>query len=76
MSARHPGQAIRNRMLDKGMTQAELSKALRVSDVFVHYLVTGQRDVSPTMAKRIAKVLGGTPMQWLTAQARWRLKSA
>ena len=65
----HPGEMLREDVLPAlGMTQAEFAKRLGVSRLTVSELLNEKRGVSPDMALRLARLLGGSPESWLNMQ--------
>jgi antitoxin HigA-1 len=65
----HPGEILREDVLPAlDMTQAEFAKRLGVSRLTVSELLNGKRGVSPDMALRLARLLGGGAESWLNMQ--------
>ena len=66
----HPGAILREDVLPTlGLTQSELAARLGVSRRSVSEIVHERRPVTPDMALRLARLLGGTPESWLNMQA-------
>jgi addiction module HigA family antidote len=65
----HPGAILREDVLPTlGLTQSELAARLGVSRRSVSEIVHERRPVTPDMALRLARLLGGTPESWLNMQ--------
>jgi addiction module HigA family antidote len=65
----HPGEILREDVfpsLDK--TQAEIAEALGVSRRSISQILNEHRPVTPDMAIRLAKFLGGSADTWLDLQ--------
>ena len=61
------GQLLAHVMQLKGMNQQLLSHRADVSPSYVSKLVSDQRDLTETLAAKLADVLGGTPEGWMKA---------
>jgi addiction module HigA family antidote len=73
----HPGLSIKIDCLEPaGLTVTERAKALGVSRRALSKLVNGSAGISPEMALRLAKALGGTPDMWLGLQMAYDLARA
>ena len=65
----HPGAILREDVLPVlGLTQGDLAMRLGVSRRTVSEIVHERRPVTPDMALRLARLLGGTPESWLNMQ--------
>jgi addiction module HigA family antidote len=65
----HPGAILREDVLPAlGLTQGDLAMRLGVSRRTVSEIVHERRPVTPDMALRLARLLGGTPESWLNMQ--------
>ncbi len=65
----HPGEVLREDVLPELMiSQTELSQGLGVSRRTVSELLHERRPLTPDMAIRLARLIGGTPGGWLKMQ--------
>lgn len=65
----HPGELLREVVVPElGITQAEFARQLQVSRQTVSELLRENRPLTPDMAIRLAKLVGGTPGTWLRMQ--------
>ena len=65
----HPGAILREDVLPAlNMTQEQIANALGVSRRTVSQIIHEHRPVTPDMAIRLARFLGGTPDSWLNMQ--------
>ncbi len=65
----HPGAILREDVLPTlGLTQGELARRLGVSRRTVSEVVHERRPVTPDMALRLARLLGGSADSWLNMQ--------
>lgn len=70
----HPGVVVLQECIEPmGSTITDAAEALGVTHNTLSELVNGRRGVSPEMAVRLSKVLGGTEQGWLVQQARYNL---
>ena len=66
----HPGEIIQEVYVNafEELTVSSLARYLNVSASAVSRLLKGQADLSPVMAIKLAKVLGGSVASWLNLQ--------
>lgn len=70
----HPGEVIQEIYLDPfNMSARKVATHLGVCHSTFARVVSGQNAVTPDMAIRLAKVLGGSPKSWLDMQANYDL---
>ena len=67
------GVVLRQCIEPSGLTITEAAEALGVTRNTLSELVNGKRGISPEMAVRLTKVLGGTEDGWLVRQAQYEL---
>ena len=72
----HPGEALRDGVVDAGVRVTEFAARLGVNRVTLSRLLHGQAGVSAEMAMRLAKALGGSAQSWLHMQANYDLWQA
>lgn len=66
----HPGTFIKRVYINEiGLTQSSIAEGLGVNKGTLSRLLTGQTDVSPTMAVKLSAVLGRSAESWLNMQA-------
>jgi addiction module HigA family antidote len=56
-----------------GLTPAQAARRLRVSRQALHPVLSGKTGLSPDMAVRVSRLLGGKPNHWLAIQASYDL---
>lgn len=75
----HPGAILREDVLPElGINQTELAQRLGVSRRIISEILREQRPVTPDMAIRLARLLGGTAKSWLNMQQildLWKLEN-
>lgn len=65
----HPGEILREDILPSlGMNQSEFSKRLHVSRQTISELLREQRSLTPDIAIRLSRLVGGTASGWLRMQ--------
>ena len=70
----HPGEMLLEEFLrPMGLTQRELSVAIRVPYQRVNEIINGRRRITPSTALRLAKFFGVSPDFWMNIQLRWDL---
>jgi addiction module HigA family antidote len=73
----HPGEYLTEVYLDPlNLTQSELAKRLRVDKSSVSRLVSGDADLSATMAVRLSRVFDLSAEAWMEMQTQHSLKIA
>lgn len=73
----HPGEIISEIYLEPFELSARaISKDLKIDPSTFSRLVSGKSSVSPDMAIRLSKVLGGSPESWMQMQLNYDLWQA
>jgi addiction module HigA family antidote len=75
----HPGEFIRQVYLEPyagKISRSEIARRLGVARPTFNRLVNEQSNVSPEMAIRLSKVLGGSAQSWLNTQSQYDLYHA
>ena len=73
-SPTHPGEMLLEEFLTPmGMTQRELTDAVRVPYQRINELINGRRGMTPSTALRLAKFSGLPADFWMNLQLRWDL---
>jgi addiction module HigA family antidote len=73
----HPGEMLLEEFLvPMNLTQRELADAIHLSYQRINEIVNRHRDVTPTIALRLAKFFGTSPDFWMSLQLRWDLYHA
>jgi antitoxin HigA-1 len=79
----HPGAGLKEDIEALGLSVAEAATGLGVTRQQLYRIIRGQSGISPEMALRLEKAIGGTADGWLRmqvnhdlAQARTRIASA
>ncbi|OCC15988.1 HigA protein (antitoxin to HigB) [Dissulfuribacter thermophilus] len=73
----HPGEMLLEEFLKPmGITQRQLSDAIKVPYQRINEIVNGKRGITPSTALRLAKYFGTSEDFWLNLQLRWDLYKA
>jgi addiction module HigA family antidote len=72
----HPGRVIKGELDELGVGVAEAASALGVTRQQLYRVVRGENAVSPEMALRLEKAIGGSAEMWLRMQASYDLAQA
>lgn len=71
----HPGEYLRDLILERGLKQHHLEEAIKVSHTGVSLVINGRRDISPAMALRLEIATGIDAAEWIRMQMEvtlWR----
>ena len=72
-----PGEILREEFLvPLGLTIREVSRRMKCGPMRVSEIINGKRQITPSTAIALAKVLGTTPMFWMILQVRHDLANA
>lgn len=72
----HPGEIMRELLVESGLTANALALALRVPANRIGGILKGQRGITPDTALRLARYFGTSPQMWTNLQARYDLAVA
>ncbi len=73
----HPGELLREDVLPAlGRPKTEIARLLGISRQTLYDLIGERQPVTPAMALRLAKLLGGSAEVWLNMQRNYDLKIA
>ena len=69
----HPGQLVRDDIEELGLSVAEAARGLGVTRQHIYRIITGTSAISPEMALRLEKAIGGTADFWMQMQVNFDL---
>ncbi len=69
----HPGRGLKDDIDALGLTVAEAAEALGITRQQLYNVIGGKSSISPEMALRLEKGVGGTAVSWLGMQAAYDL---
>jgi addiction module HigA family antidote len=69
----HPGRGLKYEIDELGWTVAESARALGVTRQQLYNVINGRSGITPEMAVRLEKGVGGTAVAWLGMQAAFDL---
>jgi antitoxin HigA-1 len=72
----HPGALIKDDLAELGLSTAQAAKGLGVTRQQLHNVISGRSAITPDMALRLEKGLGGAADHWLRMQAAYDLAQA
>jgi hypothetical protein len=72
----HPGLGLRDDLEALGLSVAGAAVGLGVTRQQLYNVLKGKSAISPDMALRLEKALGGTAVSWLTLQTAYDLAQA
>lgn len=72
----HPGEYLAEELDERGLSGADLARALGVPQNRVSEILNGKRAVTVDTAMRLARWIGSTPQYWLNLQQSYDLAMA
>jgi len=69
----HPGELLKDNVEELGLSVAEAAKGLGVTRQQLYNVMNGKSAITPEMAIRLEKALGGTADLWLRMQVNYDL---
>ena len=72
----HPGEFLKEILADRGLSQAQLARAIGVAPMRISHVVKGTRPVTAELALLFGRALSQSPQYWLNLQAAYDLKIA
>jgi antitoxin HigA-1 len=72
----HPGGLIRENLVELGMAVKDAAKGLGVTRQQLYNVMNGASGITPEMALRLEKALGGSAVLWLQMQVNYDLAQA
>lgn len=72
----HPGLLIKDDLQALGLSTAEAAAGLCVTRQQLHNVVSGKSSITPDMALRLERGIGGTADHWLRMQMAYDLAQA
>jgi addiction module HigA family antidote len=69
----HPGRGLKDDIDALGLTVAEAAEALGITRQQLYNVINGKSGVTPEMALRLEKGVGGTADSWLGMQTAYDL---
>ena len=69
----HPGVLLKDNVDELGLSVADAAKGLGVTRQQLYNIINGKSAISPEMALRLEKALGGTADLWLRMQVNYDL---
>jgi addiction module HigA family antidote len=76
MYAFHPGEFLAEELEERGMTGADLARALNIPQNRISEILNGKRSISVDTALRLAQWMGSSPQYWLNLQQIYDLRIA
>lgn len=76
-SPTHPGEMLLKEFLEPmAISSRELADKIFLPHQQINEIINGSREITPSIALRLAKFLGTSPDFWLNLQLRWDLYHA
>ena len=72
----HPGEILREELVELGMSASMLANALDVPANRISDIMRGRRGVTADTALRLARFFDTTPQLWLNLQSTYELRKA
>src|SRR5512145_1506077 len=72
----HPGEFLKEILADRGLSQAQLARAIGVAPMRISHVIKGTRPVTAELALLFGRALNQSPQYWLNLQVDYDLKTA
>lgn len=69
-----PGETIKEKLLDLGMTQVEFAKRMKMTEKHISMLLNGKAPITHETAVKLENVLGIPAYFWINLEANYRAK--
>jgi antitoxin HigA-1 len=69
----HPGLGIRDELEELGLSVAEAANGLGVTRQQLYRVISGKSGITPEMAMRLQKAIGGSAEMWMRLQMNYDL---
>ena len=67
----HPGETIRDLIVERDIAQKELARRIGISEAFLSDVINGKKDISKGLAKGLEYAFGVSSSFWLNLQANY-----
>ena len=74
--ATHPGELIKDELIERKMTQKELAELTGIKPSILSETINGKRSISLNMATALESVLGIPTTLWMNLQTQYNIDSA
>lgn len=74
--ATHPGELIKDELVERKMTQKELAELTGIKPSILSETINGKRSISLNMATALESVLGIPTTLWMNLQTQYNIDSA
>ena len=75
-TAIHPGEILKDELMEMGISAAELARQLKVPENRMSEIIRGRRNITADTALRLGKWFGSSAMFWLNLQKNYELRCA
>jgi len=72
----HPGEILRNKLVERNITQKAFARLIDMQPPHVSGLINGKRHVSAMLALKLEKLLGVEAINWMKWQMLYDLETA
>jgi HTH-type transcriptional regulator/antitoxin HigA len=73
LTAKSPGEAIKELLSRKGLTQVDLAIITGLSRQSINYIITGRTSITAEIAMMLATAFDNNPSEWLELENQYRL---
>jgi addiction module HigA family antidote len=74
--ATHPGELIKDELVERKMTQKELAKRTGIKPSILSETINGKRSISLSVAVALEKAFGIPTQYWMNLQTQYNIDSA
>jgi addiction module HigA family antidote len=72
-TAVHPGLVLQDELEEIGISQSAIAVHIGVLPKTINEICKGKRGISASMAWKLSRALGASPLFWMNLQTNWEL---
>jgi addiction module HigA family antidote len=72
----HPGRILKRELAARKLSETQVAKSLRVRSERLAEILSGRRNITPSIARRLACFFGNESLFWMNLQRRYDLRAS
>jgi addiction module HigA family antidote len=72
----HPGRILKRELAARKLSETQVAKSLRVRSERLAEILSGRRNITPSIARRLACFFGNESLFWMNLQRRYVLRAS
>jgi addiction module HigA family antidote len=72
----HPGRILKRELAARKLSETQVAKSLRVRSERLAEILSGRRNITPSIARRLASFFGNESLFWMNLQRRYDLRAS